>query len=633
MNQKYDSSESEGTPPATEGSLPKVNASSKQLGQDSGVEPLRPTELHGTAEEIILHGIPASPGIAMGKVIVLKKDGVIIQERSIDDSSAELERFYKSIERSSAELDKVYNATLERLGSDKARIFEAQKLMIADPIFSEDIRRRIVEEKKNAEFIVDDEFDRQIELLKRSDSDIFKLRALELEDVRNRIIRNLAETKLRSRFEGTPIIVTSELSPADAILLSRSEVLGYVSDFGGARSHASILSRSLGIPAVVGLKEATKHVQDGMALILDGYRGIVIISPSAETEKKYIGRKAWCERFDSELATEANEPAVTTDGHRVYVEANIELLEELPLLKANGADGIGLFRTEQLIIDTNSVPDEETQFSVYKKAVEESTPKPVIFRTFDIGGDKLFLGDHSEANPFLGWRGIRMMLDRPELLREQMRAILRVSAFGKCKIMYPMVATVEEVVAANRVLEEAKRSLVKEEVKFDKNIEVGVMIEIPSAALMSREISKHVNFLSIGTNDLTQYLLAVDRTNELVDNLFDEFHPAVLRTLKFIIDSGHEARVKVAMCGEMAGNPLATVMLLGLGLDEFSAVSSMLPILKKIIRSSNHKTARKFARQLLKLNSTEEIKKSIKEHLKTRFERIYYTTISEENID
>jgi phosphotransferase system enzyme I (PtsI) len=610
-----------------------VDASSKQLGQDSAVEPLRATELHGTPEEIILHGIPASPGIAMGKAIVLKKDGVIIQERSIDDPSAELERLHKSIERSSAELDKVYNATLERLGSDKAKIFEAQKLMIADPIFSEDIRRRIVEEKKNAEFIVDDEFDRQIELLKRSDSDVFKLRALELEDVRNRIIRNLAETKLRSRFEGTPIIVTSELSPADAILLSRSAVLGYVSDFGGARSHASILSRSLGIPAVVGLKEATKHVQDGMALILDGYRGIVVISPSAETEKKYIDRKAWCERLDSELAAEANEPAVTTDGHRVYVEANIELLEELPLLKANGADGIGLFRTEQLIIDTNSVPDEETQFSVYKKAVEESAPNPVIFRTFDIGGDKLFLGDHSEANPFLGWRGIRMMLDRPDLLREQMRAVLRVSAFGKCKIMYPMVATEEEVIAANRILEEAKRSLVEEEIKFDRNIEVGVMIETPSAALMSKEISKHVSFLSIGTNDLTQYLLAVDRTNELVDNLFDEFHPAVLRTLKFIIDSGHEARVKVAMCGEMAGNPLATVMLLGLGLDEFSAVSSMLPILKKIIRSTNHKSARKFARQLLKLNSTEVIKKSIKEHLKTRFERIYYTTISEENID
>ena len=233
----------------------------------------------------------------------------------------------------------------------------------------------------------------------------------------------------------------------------------------------------------------------------------------------------------------------TTDGHRVHVEANIELLEELPLLKPHGADGIGLFRTEQLIIDTNSIPDEETQVAIFRKAVEEAAPNPVIFRTFDIGGDKLFLDDYSEANLFLGWRGIRMMLDRPELLKEQMRAILRVSAFGKCKIMYPMVATVEEVVRANKILEEAKKSLTDVKVAFDKNIEVGVMIEIPSAALLSKEISKEVDFLSIGTYDLTQYLLAVDRTNELVDNLFEEFH-RLLRTLKFIIDSGHEAGEK-----------------------------------------------------------------------------------------
>jgi len=584
-------------------------------------------------EEIRLHGVPASPGIAIGKVVVLKKDGVIIQEMTIDDPRLELGKLQKAIDRSSAELDKVYNTTLERLGSDKARIFEAQKLMISDPIFFDDIRKRIVREKKNAEYVIDDEFGKQIDQLNRSDSDVFKLRALELEDVRNRIIRNLAEGKLKSRFEGTPIIVTSELSPADAVLLSRSAVLGYVSDFGGARSHASILSRSLGIPAVVGLKEATKHVHDGADLILDGYRGIVVINPSDETAKKYIERKEWCEKLDSELMAEAKEPAVTTDGHKVLVEANIELLEELPLLKPHGADGIGLFRTEQIIIDSNSVPSEETQFEIFKKAVEEAAPTPVIFRTFDIGGDKLFLGDHSEANPFLGWRGIRMMLDRPELLREQMRAILRASAIGKCKIMYPMVATVEEVIRANKMLSESKESLAEEGIKFDKNIEVGVMIEIPSAALMSEEIAKHVNFLSIGTNDLTQYLLAVDRTNELVDNLFDEFHPAVVRTLKLIIDSGHESGVRVAMCGEMAGNPMATIMLLGLGLDEFSAVSLMLPIIKKIIRSTNYKTARKFARQLMKLDSVEEIKGSLNEYLKTHFERIYYTTISEKDID
>jgi phosphotransferase system enzyme I (PtsI) len=591
------------------------------------------TEIPNDRGEIVLRGIPASPGIAIGKVVVLKKDGFMVQEKSVDDPKAELERLNRSIERSATELNKAYNTTLEKLGKDKAMIFEAQILMISDPIFFDVIKQRIISERKNAEYIVADEFSKQIDQLKRSDSDVFRLRALELEDVRNRIIRNLGDVKLRSRFEGTPIVVTRELTPADAVLLSRNAVLGYVSDFGGARSHSSILSRSLGIPAVVGLKEATSHVKDGMDLILDGYRGLVIINPSESTTRKYIKRKNWCEELDSELLSEANEPAITTDGRRVLVEANIELLEELPSLKTHGADGIGLFRTEQMIIDSGSVPSEEEQFITYKKAVEEAFPIPVVFRTFDIGGDKLFTESRDEANPFLGWRGIRMMLDRPELLREQLRAILRASAFGKCKVMYPMVATPEEVIRANEILEEAKQSLLSAHIDFDKSLEVGVMIEIPSAALLSREIAERVNFLSIGTNDLTQYLLAVDRGNELVANMFDEFHPAVLRTVKHIIDSGHEAGVKVAMCGEMAGNPLATVMLLGMGLDEFSAVSSVLPILKRIIRKTNYKTARKFARQLLKVNSSEEIKRMLDDYLKTQFERIYYTTSSEENID
>jgi len=602
--------------------------------------PITKKEPPVTQEEIVLRGIPASPGIAIGKVVVLKKDGVVVHEKSVDDPNSELERLKKAIERSAGELDKVYNTTLEKLGRDKAMIFEAQILMISDPIFFDVIKKRIIKEKKNAEHVVAQEFSIQIDQLKRSDSDVFRLRALELEDVRNRIIRNLTEAKLKSRFEGTPIVVTRELTPADAILLSRNAVLGYVSDFGGARSHASILSRSLGIPAVVGLKEATKHVEDGMDLILDGYRGVVVINPSESTSKKYSKRKAWCEELDSELLAEASEPALTTDGRLVLVEANVELLEELPSLKTHGADGIGLFRTEQMIIDSDSVPSEEEQFNAFKQAVQEAAPKPVVFRTFDIGGDKIFpktassiVESHDEPNPFLGWRGIRMMLDRPELLRDQLRAILRASAFGKCKIMYPMVATQEEVIRANKILEEAKKSLLDEHAAFDKKIEVGVMIEIPSAALLSREISEKVNFLSIGTNDLTQYLLAIDRTNELVANMFDEFHPAVLRTLKYIIDAGHDAGKKVAMCGEMAGNPLATVMLLGMGLDEFSAVSSMLPILKKIIRKTSYKTARRFARQLVKMDSTEEIKKALDDHLKTQFERIYYTTSTEENID
>ncbi len=585
------------------------------------------------AEEIVLRGVAASPGIAIGKALLIKKDGIVVEERSVEDPSAELDRLQRSIDRSTYELDKIYHAALEKIGPDKAKIFEAQLLMVSDPIFFDAIKGRIVKEKKNSEFIVDDEFSRQVEQFRHSGNEIFRQRWLEIDDVKNRILRNLAEAKLKSKFEGTRIIVTSELTPADAVLLSRNTVLGYVSDYGGARSHASILSRSLGIPAVVGLKEATKHVRNGIELIIDGYRGVVVVNPSEGSIRKYGDRKRWCEQLDTELLSEAEKPALTTDGRRVSVEANIELLEELPLLKPHGADGIGLFRTEPLIIDADSIPDEEMQFQTFRKAIEEAKPGAVVFRTFDIGGDKIFVEDHSEQNPFLGWRGIRMMLDRPELLKDQLRAILRASAFGKCKIMYPMVASVEEVERANKILDEAKSSLTAEGIAFDKQIEIGVMIEIPSAALMSGEIARHVSFLSIGTNDLTQYLLAVDRTNELVANVFDEFHPAVIRTIKLIIDSAHHAGVKVAMCGEMAGNPLATVMLLGMGLDEFSAVSSVLPVLKKIIRETNYKNARKFARQLLKMDSSEEINRVLFEYLKTRFERIYYTTISEESLD
>ncbi len=587
----------------------------------------------GTVEELVLRGVGASPGIAIGKVLVLKKDGIVVEEKTVADSAVELERLQKSIERSTYELEKVYHTAREKIGDDKARIFEAQLLILSDPVFFDGVKHKIVRNKKNAEFVVSTEFSKQVEQLRRSSNEMFKQRAMEIEDCKNRILRNLAEAKLKSRFEGTPIVVTSELTPADAVLLSRNAVLGYVSDFGGARSHASILSRSLGIPAVVGLKEATKHVSDGIELILDGYRGVIIINPTESTLKKFRDRKKWCEQLDTELMSEAGEPALTTDGRRVSVEANIELLEELPLLKPHGADGIGLFRTEPLIIDSDAIPGEMEQAEVFRKAVEEARPNAVVFRTFDIGGDKLFVQDHAEQNPFLGWRGIRMMLDRPDLFREQFRAILRASSSGKCKIMYPMVATLEEVIRANELLADAKKSLDSEGINYDKKIEVGVMIEIPSAALMSREIAKHVDFLSIGTNDLTQYLLAVDRTNELVANMFEEFHPSVLRTIKLIIDSGHDAGIKVAMCGEMAGNPMATVMLLGMGLDEFSAVSSMLPVLKKIIRATNYKSARKFARQLLKMDSADEIKKMLADYLKTRFERIYHTSVSEENLD
>jgi phosphotransferase system enzyme I (PtsI) len=424
----------------------------------------------------------------------------------------------------------------------------------------------------------------------------------------NRIIRNIQDQRLFSRLEGESIIVSESLTPADTVIFSRNQVLGYATDLGGITSHAAILSRSLMIPAVVGLRTASKQIATGDPVAVDGYSGILIIRPSEETLRSLQRKAKRFKEFEERLADIAALAAETPDHRHVELSANIEFLEEVPFSRQQGAAGIGLFRTESQILGRGTYPSEDEQFHAYDAVAEAVFPHNVIFRTFDVGGDKLAPDARQELNPFLGWRGIRVLLDRPELFLNHLRALLRASTRRNVRLMFPMVSTVDEVRGAKLLVEQAKRELTAQGMSFDPAIKIGVMIEVPAAAMTADLIASEADFLSIGTNDLIQYTLAVDRDNTAVAPLYQPFHPAVLRMIKTVIDAGHKQNVWVGMCGEMAGDPLATVLLMGIGLDEFSVIPSVLPEIKKIIRSVPAKEARKVAERAFSLTTDAEVR-------------------------
>jgi phosphotransferase system enzyme I (PtsI) len=449
-----------------------------------------------------------------------------------------------------------------------------------------------------------------------SSDEYMRERAHDVEDIKNRIIRNIQEQKLISRFEGGSIVVSQSLTPADTILFSRNEILGYATDTGGVTSHAALLSRSLKIPAVVGLKEVTSHVLSDAFIILDGYSGIVIINPSEETIAQYKRRSREMVKFEHGLNDLRELPAQTMDGKRVELLSNIEFAEEIRFSKAQGSHGVGLYRTEGLLMGRDAFPSEEEQYREYKSIAEKVFPNKVIMRTFDIGGDKVIAHSYEEENPFLGWRGIRVALDRPETFLAQMRAMLRASTKKNIWVMFPMVSSLKEVRRAKALVGQAKESLRAEKCAFDDAMKIGVMIEVPSAAVVAGDIAREVDFLSIGTNDLIQYLLAVDRGNDIVSQLYQEFEPAVILTIRHIIKEAHKNNIPVSMCGEMAGDPVATLLLLGLGLDEFSVIPYVLPEIKKIIRSVPLREAQKIAVRAMKFSTVEEVKEFLIGHVK-----------------
>lgn len=573
------------------------------------------------APETILKGIAASPGISLGPVYLFQKHVPTINEKSVEPSEVEgeIERLRQAVARSHKELGKIYEFAKQKLGDHQAKIFEAQLMILEDFVLFDSINERLRGERKNVEFILHDEIEKYRKVMEAATDEYTRERALDVEDLRNRILRNLQEEKLISRLEGSPVIVSHNLAAADALILSRNVVLAYVTEIGGVTSHTALLARALKIPAVVGLRHITSTVQNGTQVLVDGYSGTVVISPTDETKGKFEEKRSRYRSFEEKLAGLRDLPAQTPDGHRVELKANIELAEELEFIKIQGADGIGLYRSESLLIGREVFPSEEEQVREYRLLADAMFPKPVVIRTFDIGGDKMMAHAVRENNPFLGWRGIRVMLDRPELFLEQLRAILRASTRKNVSLMFPMISSIKEVRKARQFVQEAKGQLRAKGIAYDDKIKMGIMIEVPAAAVITDDLAEEVDFLSIGTNDLIQYLIAVDRGNDIVSDLYQEFHPAVIRFLRRIIERGKKKGVPVSMCGEMAGDPLATILLLGLGLDEFSVVPNILPEIKKIIRSVKFREAKKITKKALNLQTEDEIKNYLRSVTREHF--------------
>ena len=572
-------------------------------------------------QEVKLKGIPASPGIAIGPIFLFRKHEPIILIRTIASSEVEqeIERLKNAVARSKKELTKVYEFAEQKLGTEQSKIFEAQLLILEDIILFKAVYERLKREQKNAEYLLKDEMEKYHQLMMASKDEYARARADDLLDVENRILRNLEEQKLVSKIEGSHVIISHNLAAADTLIFSRNDVLAYVTELGGATSHMALLARALKIPAIVGVHQLLSLAQTNDQIVADGYSGTIVLHPSSETLRFYEKKKTQYHTFEEALAPLRGLPAETLDGHRVKLAANVELEEELEFIKLQGADGIGLYRTESLLIGKEVFPSEEEQYEVYHRIAEAVFPKQAIIRTFDIGGDKFMMQAMKESNPFLGWRGIRVMLDKPQIFLDQLRAMLRASTLKNLAIMLPMVTSIKEVKLGKQLIAQAKDDLRAHKIPFDENLRLGVMIEVPAAAVIADHLAREVSFLSIGTNDLIQYLLAVDRGNDIVSDLFQEFHPAVIRFLRRIIERGKQEHAWVGMCGQMAGEPLATILLIGLGLDEFSVVPTILPEIKKIIRSIHYTEAQHVAERVLTMQSEDDIKAYLKHLMKHKF--------------
>jgi phosphotransferase system enzyme I (PtsI) len=573
-----------------------------------------------TKQDNILKGIAAAPGIAIANAFIYEKEKESISDESISNVEEALQNFESALAQSKKELRKIFSLAVDKLGEKRAAIFDAQIMILDDPILISTIQNRIRKEMKVPEFIVEDEISKYTRLMNASNESYMKERSHDIEDIKNRIIRNLKKKKLKSRILNDVVVITSNLSPSDTVLFARADVKGYVTDFGGLTSHAAILSRSLNVPAVVGLHEATNKIKDGDLVIIDGFFGKVIINPDEKQLATYNKKLEKLTEHDEELNKIKDLPSQTIDGREVKLFANLDVSTEMDFILHNRAQGIGLVRTEQLFEEHEEFPDEEKQYQIYKSIAEQIYPDNIIIRTFDIGGDKVLPVDLHEPNPMLGWRGIRLLLDSPDLFKVQIRAILRASSHKNVKIMIPMIASIYEITESKRLIEECKKELSVEKIQFDKNIGIGIMIEIPSAAVMVKEFAQEVEFISIGTNDLIQYLLAVDRGNDIVSKQYQEFHPAVVRTLKHIISEGKKAGASVSMCGEMAADPFAVPLLIGMGLDSLSVSASAIPLIKKIIRSLHYKDLQILADECLLMKSESEISKHLHHFFNTKIQ-------------
>lgn len=565
---------------------------------------------------MLKEGIIASPGIAIAKAFVYDKVEVEVTEKKVDDAAAEVARLQTALEKSKEQILKIKEKAARDLGEEEAEIFEAHAMVLDDPEFVDSITAEINTNGVNAEFAVKTVTDRFFEMFDMMDDPYFSARAADIRDVGTRVLNNVmgVENVDISCLDEDTIIVADDLAPSDTAQMDKARVKGFATNIGSRTSHTAIMARSLEIPAVLGLGDITSAVKNGDIVVVDGLKGQAVINPTDDELAAYKKQQEDYQAYIKELAELKELEAVTTDGHKVELVGNIGSPNDTDGVHKNGGRGVGLYRTEFLYMNSDTMPDEEKQYEAYKAVIESFDGDPVIIRTLDIGGDKKlpYLPLEEEMNPFLGFRAIRLCFREVDMFKTQLRAILRASAFGNALIMFPMISGVSEVRQAKGILAECMKELDEKGQAYDKNIRVGVMIEIPSAAVTSDIIAKEVDFFSIGTNDLCQYTLAVDRMNQEVSYLYNPLHPAILRLVKTVIDASHAREgLFTGMCGEMAGDPMATLILLGLGMDEFSMSASSIPQVKKIIRSVSYEDAKAIAEKALNLETGEEVKEMV----------------------
>ena len=572
-----------------------------------------------------LRGIGVSPGIVIGRAYALNHQDVKETLYKLDNGrfvSREVKRYKRALKDSKRELLDIKEGIGDRKGVGPLLI-DVYIMILEDKTFVESTIKNIEEHRVNAEWALKMTISKQREIFDKIEDGYLRERIRDLEYVGQRILRNLSgkmHEKI-SDIEGEVVIVARDLSPADTVQMATRKILGFATDMGGKTSHTAIVAKSIGIPAVVGLEKVTGEVSTGDLIIVDGTAGVVIVNPDPEVIKRYEDKKRHYLAMEEDMIKDAHLPAVTADGHGVGVGANIEFVEEIPSAVFHGANGVGLYRTEFIYINRKELPTEEEHFLNYKKVIEGEGIKWATIRTFDLGGDK-FISDAGlaeEMNPVMGLRAIRFCLQEVELFKVQLRAILRASAYGNTGILLPMISGIQEIVEARKIIDEVKDELVSGAIPIDEDIKIGIMIEVPSAVIMADRLAERVDFFSIGTNDLIQYALAIDRVNERVTYLYKPLHPAVLIMLRQVVDAGHKAGIKVAMCGEMAGDPLCTPILLGLQLDGLSMTPLAIPRVKKIIRNSTVKESKELLKTVIAFSTAHEIEEYVRDYMIRRF--------------
>ena len=573
----------------------------------------------------LIKGVPASPGVAIGKAYILSGNVVKVEQNNIDDNQLqnEINKFKAAIEKTKNDLQKIQRNPKINIGKDGEKLFDVYQMLLEDSFIIDETIDCISKEKKNADFIYYTVMCKYQKTLEAASDEFFAGRAADIRDVKRRVIRNIQgkEHSFLARVSEKSIIIARELTPIDTVQLNKNKVLAFVTDFGGRTSHAAIMAQSLQIPSVVGLTNISATIKTGDRIIVDGKKGEVIINPSEDLLEKYKKIQQKYHTLSKKLELIKELPCRTLDGKDIELSANLEFPDEIDSVFTFGANGIGLYRTEYLYLKKDELPTEDEEYEEYYKVASRISPQPVIFRTLDIGGDKQPRCIHipEEQNPFLGLRAIRLCLERQDIFRTQLRAILRASVVGNIKILLPMICCVQEIHQVKIIISEVQQELKKDNIPFDESIDIGVMIEVPSAAIIADLIAKEVDFLSIGTNDLIQYSLAIDRGNEQIAHLYKELPLSVLRIIKSVVDAGHKQGVWVGMCGEMAGSPMATIILLGIGLDELSVTPSTLPQIKTIIRSITFREAERIAEKVLQQPSSKDVENFILNIMQKRF--------------